>query len=335
MDHAEVLQRLEAAVASPGHLLALDLDDSAEGVELREHLATCQGCASEREAWRSVEDGLAAAAPDTLTASPAARDRILASVLAAGVARGPDLVLTVPQATTAGVPVADGAVAGVPVAGVPVAGAPVVRDMAAVPASQPAPASVGPQAAASLAVLPGGRSSSAAGRSRSDAQAQAGPHGLPFRWLALAAAATVLLFVAGALLGGPLGLTPQTDTATVDQLARVVAAAGDVLAEPGHAVAALQTADGSPGGAVLASTTTGELVVMSSVLPPLDNGRRYACLLVRDGTRTKVGYMHFSGDVAYWAGPVKDPADPGQPGDEFVVVPEDAVTQPPTLSGTF
>ena len=45
--------------------------------------------------------------------------------------------------------------------------------------------------------------------------------------------------------------------------------------------------------------------------------------------------MHFSGDVAYWAGPVKDPADPGQPGDEFVVVPEDAVTQPPTLSGTF
>ena len=140
--------------------------------------------------------------------------------------------------------------------------------------------------------------------------------------------------MAGALLGGPLGLTPQSDTASAE-LARVVAAAGDALAESGHTVAALQTADGSPGGAVIASPSSGELIVMSRALPPLENGRRYACLMIRDGTRTKVGYMHFSGNVSYWAGPVKDPADAGQPGDEFVVVPDDAITQPPTLSGTF
>jgi hypothetical protein len=300
MDHAEVLERVEAGVASPRHLLALELDGSVNGMALREHLDSCQPCAAEWDAWRIVEDGLAAATPDTMKAT-AARERILAAVVAQGVARGPDLVLTVPQ-TQASTP---------------------LPTQSPVQAQTPAPTPL-PQ--------PPGRSGPSAARSRPDAPTRQG--GLPFKWLALGAAATVLLFVAGALLGGPLGLTQQSDT-TSTELARVIAAAGDALAASGHTVAALRTADGAPGGAAIASPTTAELIVMSAALPPLEGGRRYACLLVRDGTRTKVGYMHFSGTVAYWAGPVKDPADPGQPGDEFVVVPEDAVTQPPTLSGTF
>ncbi len=58
------------------------------------------------------------------------------------------------------------------------------------------------------------------------------------------------------------------------------------------------------------------------------------CLLERDGESTKVGYMKFDGDLAYWAGPVTDPVDLGLSGDRFVVQ-LDTPGSEPALSGTF
>ena len=63
MDHAEVLERIEASVASPGHLLALELDGSDAAVVLRRHLDGCPECAAEWGAWRVVEESFAPARP--------------------------------------------------------------------------------------------------------------------------------------------------------------------------------------------------------------------------------------------------------------------------------
>jgi hypothetical protein len=43
--------------------------------------------------------------------------------------------------------------------------------------------------------------------------------------------------------------------------------------------------------------------------------------------------MHFYEDTGYWAGPVDAPTDPGQPGDQFLVV-LDGQTEP-ALAGEF
>src|SRR5689334_12004711 len=96
MDHAEVLERIEAAVAGPGGLARLGSDPAADAVTLREHVATCPRCAAEWRAWSVVSLGLAAAAPDTLEPRPALRD----DVLAAAAARPRDPVAAVGMATT-------------------------------------------------------------------------------------------------------------------------------------------------------------------------------------------------------------------------------------------
>ena len=66
MDHAEVLERIEAAVAGPGGLARLGRDPSPGAIAVREHIAGCPTCAAEWRAWSMVSMGLAAAAPDTL-----------------------------------------------------------------------------------------------------------------------------------------------------------------------------------------------------------------------------------------------------------------------------
>jgi hypothetical protein len=168
-----------------------------------------------------------------------------------------------------------------------------------------------------------------------------------FRWLLLGAAAAVLLFVAGAVLGGrftPAGTpsgTPGTavgsPTAPRGDPGRVLAELAIILQSNGYRLASLETSEGDSGG-VVAVSPDGRLAVASSVLAEPPEGQRYVCLLDRAGTVTQVGYMRWEatangGSLAYWAGDA-EPPDLGQPGDVFVVQ-LDAEGVPPALTGEF
>lgn len=329
MDHAEVLARLEAAVVGPGRLWSIETDDSADGLALREHIASCAECAAEWRAWQTLHAGLAAAAPDDLHAPAEARSRVLAAVVANGVPRG----VTTP-AEPAGIASAAPWQAPSPApSAVPPPPAPAAPQAWAPPAPAGSRPTTAPGQVASPSAGQGGLAARARAR-RGATGTGAEATGIRFRWLALAAAAVALVFVTGALLGPMLGLTsPGSDTSGTG-LTRVVTMTADILSRGGALTASLQTADGSPGGAVVVSPGSGALVVVSTALSPLEGGARYLCYLERDGVRISIGEMHFDGDVAYWAGPVTDPPDPGRQGDGFIVLPEGS-SGPPVLSGTF
>jgi hypothetical protein len=155
-----------------------------------------------------------------------------------------------------------------------------------------------------------------------------------FRWLAVAAAAAVLLFVAGAAFGRPLGLGGGSEPVKTSDLPHVLAVTSGILEGQGYSLAQLQTPAGAPGGFVAVSPGSGDLVVVSRALVPPPQGARYVCLLQRNGESTRVGYMRFDGDLAYWAGPVTDPVDLGLSGDRFVVT-LDTPGSEPALTGTF
>lgn len=87
MDHADVRERLESALLSPGKLHALEQDTTPEAHELREHLASCAPCRSELRALRETAALLAAAAPDDLRPPAEARDAVLQAIRETGVAR--------------------------------------------------------------------------------------------------------------------------------------------------------------------------------------------------------------------------------------------------------
>ena len=308
MDHAEAMTRMADAVAAPGGLAALVADPSPEAAAVREHVRGCADCAAEWRAWSVVSMGLAAAAPDELVMRPAARDQILGSILS----RNRPMPAPAPMPGVA--PVRAG-----------VATTSAVPSMTGAPASRPS-------------VVSGGRTGRLAGMSSSAARAarrEPGPRttGSWFRWVALAAAAAVMLFVAGAAFGRPLGLGGGEPTRTSD-VPRALAFTAAILEGQGYSLAHLQTPDGTPGGFVAVSPGSGDLVVVSKALVPPPAGVRYACLVERDGQSTQVGYMRFDGDLAYWAGPVTDPVDLGLAGDRFVVQLDSPGAQP-ALSGTF
>ena len=314
MDHAEVMARMAEAVAAPGGLTTLVADPSPDAAAVREHVRGCADCGAEWRAWSVISLGLAAAAPDVLTMRSAARDQILGAVLARP--RATSVVTPGTVATSAPAPTNASASATTPAAAPSISGA---------PASRPS-------------VIPGGRKGRIVGMSSATARAArrepgARSSGSWFRWISLAAAAAVLLFVAGAALGRPLGLGGGEPTKTSD-VPRVLGFTADVLQGQGYNLAQLQTPDGTPGGFVAVSPGSGDLVVVSKALVPPPTGTRYVCVLVRGGQSTKVGYMHFDGDLASWAGPVTDPVDLGLSGDRFVIQ-LDTPGSEPALSGTF
>lgn len=155
--------------------------------------------------------------------------------------------------------------------------------------------------------------------------------------LALAAAFAAALFLAGAVLGGPLGLVSRDDGDAVvtDTLAATMASAIDrVLQQPGHRMVPLVDASGAAGGSVLFDPGSRELVVVSRALEALPEGRQYGCFLEREGERTRVGRLKVVGDAAFWMGPMVEPGDAGRSGDRFVVVRDDR-PETPVLSGGF
>ena len=307
MDHAEVLERIEAAIAGPGGLARLGSDPSPEAAAVRDHIAGCARCAAEWRAWSLVSIGLAAAAPDTLEPREGVRDQVLAAAAARP--------RTVPS--------------------VPARGATNVL--------APPPAAAPSASAGRSGIRMGPR------RPRDSARTPAPvstPSGSLFRWLLVGGVAAVVLFVAGAVLGGRFtqttpSATPVTAVASPavprGDPGRVLAAMSVILQDNGYRLAALQTPEGDSGG-VVAVSPDGRLAVVSSVLEQPPEGVRYVCLLDRAGTRTQVGYMRWEptasgGSLAYWAGDA-DPPDLGAPGDVFIVQLDTADAQP-ALAGEF
>ncbi len=277
MDHADVLDRLATAFSGPRKLASIEADRSAEGQELRRHLETCHACRQELEAWHLTSEALAAATPDSFRAPVEARGRILATVAATGVARGGARTAVVAPPRLTALPGGSGE-----------------ADRADIP--DPAP-------------------SSEAARPAGPRQAVAAADRLPFRWLALAAALAVLVFVGGALLGPRLGFTQESPG---EDLAQVVTAMDSIIQQPGHVAVALHTADGRPGGSVLLDPASGDLAIVSTALVPTSS-QTYDCFIVRSADMTKIGLMHFSDQTSYWVGKVGSLSHPGQPGDTFEV----------------
>lgn len=306
MDHSEVLERIEEAVAGPGGLARLGVDPSPGAVAVREHIRDCAPCAAEWRAWSVVSLGLAAAAPDTLEPGPHLRDQVLAAAAAR------------PRPTSAATPTRVAPVGAAP--GAPAAGA-----------TFDEPSSAGTAT----------RSGIALGRRRGRAVAAVAEHGTtaspraPFRLLLLGAAAMVVLFLAGIALGRTFVSTPQTPRGDPG---RVLAEAAAILEGNGFSLARLETPEGDAGGIVVVSPGSGRLAVVSSVLPEPPEGVRYVCVLDRSGVRTQVGYMRWEptsadGGLAYWAGDA-NPADLGTAGDVFLVE-LDTPDAEPALVGEF
>lgn len=255
MEHAEVLDALEAAFLAPGKLAALETDRSPRVVEIRAHLDACDACAAEYQAWRTAAAAMAAATPDTMRAPEEARARVLAAVAATGArrtaTRGEDDLRTRRRGPVPRVP-----------------------------------------------------------------------------WLATAAAAGVVIFVIGAFLGGPLGLTPGTGApSSTPALPETVAVAMDrVLAQAGHREITLVSSTGQPSGTLLVDAAGDEVVVVSTALMPAPAGSNYDCFMERNGVRTRVGLMHWDDGLAYWVGPIDEPPGAGRTGDRFVVVLDSAPT---------
>jgi hypothetical protein len=280
MDHAEVLDRLEAAFLTPGGLPALHVDGSDEATSLRAHLATCWECAVEHRAWEVAGFAMDANVPETLRAPSGARERTLAAVATTGVARAASAPMRSPT------------------------------DLRLSTSAPIEPA----------ALVPPGR--------------VATPRP---RVLAIAAAFAAAIFLAGAVLGGPLGLVSQEgpDTSVADARVAAVASAVDrVLQQPEHMIVALVDAAGVSGGSVLFDPMSRELVVVSQALEAIPEGREYGCFLEREGQRIRVGRLQVVGDAAYWMGPMDAPSDAGRRGDRFVVVRDDR-PEAPVLSGGF
>ncbi len=155
--------------------------------------------------------------------------------------------------------------------------------------------------------------------------------------LAIAAAFAAALFLAGAVLGGPIGLVSPDDRdgAPQDTVAAAMASAVDrVLQQPDHMMVPLVDASGAGGGSVLFDPVSRDLVVVSQALGTLPEGREYGCFLEREGERSRVGRLRVVGDAAFWMGHLVEPGDAGRSGDRFLVVRDDR-PETPVLSGGF
>lgn len=306
MEHAEVLERIEEAVASQGGLARLGADPSAAGVAVREHLATCAPCAAEWRAWSVVSLGLAAAAPDTIAPRPDLREQVLA---AASTRPRPTPSTSPRPAVTAGTR---------PPVGEPSPSGPLPADQTQAASASRSGITLGPRRARTRAAIEAGT------RSRP-----------PFRLLMLGAAAMVVLFLTGIALGRVMVTTPE---APRGDPGRVLVEAASILEGGDFRMARLETPQGDAGGVVVVSPGSDRLAVVSSVLPEPPEGTRYVCLLDRSGIRTRVGYMRWEptasgGSIAYWAGDA-EPPDLGTPGDVFIVR-LDAPDEPDALVGEF
>jgi hypothetical protein len=157
---------------------------------------------------------------------------------------------------------------------------------------------------------------------------------LPRLALPLAAGAMAVLLLAGALLVGDLAGQRDRTQRQVAAVVEVVTATGQILASPDHASLALSAPDGARGGTVLYSPSSEQLVVWGRGLDETAPDERYDCYVIHGDQTIPVGYMHQAGGLAYWVGSAPSGTTLGAPGDRFVVISNEAGSEP-ALSGTF
>ncbi len=122
--------------------------------------------------------------------------------------------------------------------------------------------------------------------------------------LAGVAAAVVALVLGTAVIRD---LSAERDRAqqTARAAASLAATVDQVLQEPGARVVTLHgPASSSASGVLLWGPSSGQVVVMTQALAPPPAGSSYDCWFEQAGRRVVVGRMTFSGDLAYWAGPL-------------------------------
>ncbi len=157
-------------------------------------------------------------------------------------------------------------------------------------------------------------------------------------WIAAIAAAIVLsVATTSVLVGGRVDQQLADQSDTIHTLQEVTTATLRVTGEPdAKHVALTGTSNLDLLGSLVYSPSTSELVVVATGLPQPPAGQEYRCWVERGGQRQRVGRMFFSGDLAYWIGPV--PAVSGVSGDaRFGVSLVDAsgasIDTPPVLGG--
>ena len=268
MQHGEASERLADLALEPARLARLDHDGSAEASALRAHLVDCERCADELGAWRRTWSlvGDAVSSPDQ-----AGMD-------------DPRTLDGAPEVLRAPASLRSRTLAAIAAEGRPRGAA---ADRPAAPANEPGttPSPVSTPAPASRRAT--------AGR-------------LPLRrglvpWIAVAAALVI------ALGAGSMAWTRtrDLDRAQVENagLTDTMATMNRVLATPAHWVVTLRTPDGTAGGTMAWSGA--EIAVVTTAVSSPNSDQSYRCWVERDGVRTPIGPMWFSGSTGYWAGPIE------------------------------
>jgi hypothetical protein len=302
MQHAEAVERLADLALEPGRLARLEDDPSPEARALRTHLAGCERCAADLGIWRRT----------WALAGVVLAEAGSAAAAAAGTFRSVPEELRAPaslRSRTLSLIAAEG------------------RPRIDLP--RPSPTTSGSVA---TAARPARESPPAA-----DLAVPGAGRGAPgprwTRWVAMAAALAI------ALGAGSLAWTRTRDLDRAQTenagLTTTMATLDRVLATPVHWVVTLRTPDGVAGGTVAWSGA--EIAVITTAVPSPSGADSYRCWVERDGVRTPIGPMWFSGSTGYWAGPIDGWAALLAPGARIGVslVPTGGGPATPVLVGTL
>lgn len=152
-------------------------------------------------------------------------------------------------------------------------------------------------------------------------------------WVAMAAALVIALG-AGSLAWSR---ARDLDRALAENagLTATMASLDRVLGTPVHWTVTLRAPDGEAGGTVAWSGS--EIAVITTALPGPADGQSYHCWVERDGVRTPMGPMWFSGSTGYWAGAIDGWGTLLSPGAKVGVslVPADGGPATPVLTGAL
>jgi len=263
LSHAAAHERLTDLALEPAELAGLG---SPASDPLAAHIATCDLCRGEVEAWRRTTAAIEAAkgtGPERVDLADLAGD--------APIPAPPEL-----RAIVAAVP-----------AHLPV------------PASSPTAEPASP-AAAAVADQPGPLGPAASTRAGTVVVPPREPRSRRLGRLILPLVAVLaVVAVGGGLL---LDQSRRLDESgnQVALLEGMTASLDRILQDPEHTTLELRTADGASAGTLAWSRR--DLVVLTTVLdaPPAD--RVFRCWIERDGKRSPVGLLWFAGETAFWNG---------------------------------
>jgi len=124
-------------------------------------------------------------------------------------------------------------------------------------------------------------------------------------WVGAIAAAIALSVVATTfIVGGRDDSRLEAQARTVTALEEVITATAAITGQAdAEKVTLAGTTDPSVGGSLDFSPSTTQMVVVATGLTPPSGGQEYRCWVQSGGTRTRLGKMYFSPDLAYWVGP--------------------------------